>query len=114
MSELKAYTPKELVMQGRHNEPIYLKSEADKVIAKLNENHKNEVKQLLILNREQANSANRLRDSMEQVIFRHKYNRCLAMEYEEIIAKKDKTIEELKKKLTEEKDGSDISASKGG
>ena len=33
MSELKAYRPRELVMQGRHNEPIYLKSEADKVIA---------------------------------------------------------------------------------
>lgn len=32
--------------------------------------------------------------------------------YEEIIAKKDKLIEELKKKLTEVKDGSDISASK--
>lgn len=34
MSELKAYRPRELVMQGRHNEPIYLKSEADKVIAR--------------------------------------------------------------------------------
>ena len=33
MSELKAYRPRELVMQGRHNELIYLKSEADKVIA---------------------------------------------------------------------------------
>ena len=33
MCELKFYTPKELVMQGRHNEPIYKKSEADKVIA---------------------------------------------------------------------------------
>lgn len=32
--------------------------------------------------------------------------------YEEIISKKDKLIEELKKKLMEEKDGSDISASK--
>ena len=35
MRELKAYRPRELVMQGRHNEPIYLKSEADKVIAEL-------------------------------------------------------------------------------
>ena len=37
MSELKAYRPRELVMQGRHNELIYLKSEADKVIADLEE-----------------------------------------------------------------------------
>lgn len=36
MSELKAYRPRELVMQGRHNEPIYLKSEADKVFAQKN------------------------------------------------------------------------------
>ena len=48
MSELKTYTPKELVMQGRHNEPIYLKSEADKVIADLEESHKMEVEQLLM------------------------------------------------------------------
>ena len=33
MIELKVHTPKELVMQGKHNEPIYLKSEADKVFA---------------------------------------------------------------------------------
>lgn len=78
MSELKAYTPKELVMQGRHNEPIYLKAEADKVIAELEESHKKEVRQLLILNREQANAANRLRDSMEQALRHHKYKRCLA------------------------------------
>lgn len=56
---------------------VYLKREADKVIADLDESHKKEVKQLLILNREQANSANRLRDSMEQVIRHHKYRRCL-------------------------------------
>ena len=48
MSELKAYTPKELVMQGRHNELIYLKSEADKFIADLEESHKKEVEQLLM------------------------------------------------------------------
>lgn len=51
----------------------------DKVIADLEESHKKEVSQLLILNREQANTANRLRDSMEQVIRHHKYKRCLAM-----------------------------------
>ena len=59
--------------------PYYLKSEADKVIADLEESHKKEVKQLLILNREQANAANRLRDSMERVIRHNKYKRCLAM-----------------------------------
>lgn len=59
--------------------PCYLKSEADKVIAELDESHKMEVGQLLILNREQANAANRLRDSMEQALRHHKYKRCLAM-----------------------------------
>lgn len=59
--------------------PCYLKSEADKFIADLEESHKKEVRQLLILNREQANAANGLRDSMEQVIRHHKYKRCLAM-----------------------------------
>ena len=37
------------------------------------------MEQLLILNREQANAANRLRDNMEQAIYHHKYKRCLAM-----------------------------------
>ena len=65
---------------GKHElAQIYLKSEADKVIADLEESHKKEVKQLLILNREQANAANRLRDSMERVIRHNKYKRCLAM-----------------------------------
>lgn len=57
----------------------YDKSEADKVIAELEESHKKEVEQLLILNREQANAANRLRDSMEQALRHHKYKRCMAM-----------------------------------
>lgn len=52
-------------------------AEKDKEIAELKESHKNEVKQLLILNSEQANAANRLRDSMEQVIYHQKYKRCL-------------------------------------
>ena len=58
---------------------VYRKSEADKVIAELEENHKKEVGQLLILNREQVNAANRLRDSMEQALRHQKYKRCLAM-----------------------------------
>lgn len=55
------------------------KSEVDKLVAELEENHKKEVGQLLILNREQAVNANRLRDSMEQVIRHHAYKRCLAV-----------------------------------
>mgnify|MGYP006974349641 CR=1 FL=1 len=76
MSELNVYHH-----ELRHNEydEFYLKYEADKVIAELEESHKKEVEQLLILNREQANGANRLRDSMEQVIHRQKYKRCMAM-----------------------------------
>lgn len=35
MSELKTTTPKALVMTGRHNEPIYLKTEVDAAIAEL-------------------------------------------------------------------------------
>ena len=75
MSELKVYHCNEW-----HNEytEFYIKSEADKVIVELEESHKKEVGQLLILNREQANAANRLRDSMEQALRHHKYKRCLA------------------------------------
>lgn len=50
---------------------------SDKVMADLEESHKKEVGQLLILNKEQANAANRLRDNMEQVIRHNKYKRCL-------------------------------------
>jgi len=76
MSELKVYHCNEW-----HNEytEFYIKSEADKVITDLEESHKKEVGQLLILNREQANAANRLRDSMEQALRHHKRKRCLAM-----------------------------------
>ena len=67
---------------GKHElAQIHLKSEADKVIADLEESHKKEVKQLLILNREQANAANRLRDNMEQTIRHYKYKHCLDMTY---------------------------------
>ena len=76
MSELKVYHCNEW-----HNEytEFYMKSEADHYIAELEEKHKKEVKQLLIINREQANAANRLRDSMEQSLRHQKYKRCLAM-----------------------------------
>lgn len=44
---------------------VYLKSEADKVIAELEENHKKEVGQLLIINREQANAANKKKSQQD-------------------------------------------------
>lgn len=58
---------------------VYLKSEADKAIADLEESHKLEVSQLLVANREQAVNSNLLRDSMEQAIRRQKYKRCINM-----------------------------------
>lgn len=88
MSELKAYTSVDIEEMDnaklyRDNRlqctRVYLKSEADKVISELEENHKKEVSQFLVLNREQANAANRLRDSMEQALRHQKYKRCLAM-----------------------------------
>ena len=78
MGELKATTSGEI--RTRHDLLGYWwyeKSEADKVIAELEESHKKEVGQLLILKRKQANAANRLRDSMEQALCHQKYKRCL-------------------------------------
>ena len=46
MSELKAYRIKGITLGDTHD--VYLKSEADEVIAKLKENHKKEVEQLLM------------------------------------------------------------------
>lgn len=46
-------------------------------IAELEETHKMEVERLLILNKEQAVNADRLRNSMERVIRRQKYKRSL-------------------------------------
>ena len=79
MSELKATSSGEIRARNALLGYWYEKSEADKVLVDLEESHKKEVEQLLILNSEQANAANRLRDSMEQVILHHKYKRCLAM-----------------------------------
>ena len=81
MSELKAYGIRGidgLVVESESGQ-LYLKTEADKFISDLEESHKMEVGQLLILNREQANAANRLRDSMEQALRHSNYKRCLAM-----------------------------------
>lgn len=63
---------------GNHDlAKVYLKTEVDHYIAELEEKHKKEVEQLLILNREQANAANRLRDNMEQALCHQKYKRSL-------------------------------------
>lgn len=84
MTELKVKGVDDVYIEyfntGNHDlAKVYLKTEVDHYIAELEENHKKEVEQLLILNREQANAANRLRDNMEQALRHQKYKRCLAM-----------------------------------
>ena len=85
MSELKRfgivgkYADEEVMYEFRPDGECYDADEVDKMIEELEENHKKEVGQLLIANREQAIAANRLRDSMEQAIRNQKYKRCLAM-----------------------------------
>ena len=80
MSELKATSSGEI----RAREALlgywwYEKSEADKVMAELEENHKAEVKELLCLIRDKENNFNRAFDSEEKEIRHQKYKRCLAM-----------------------------------
>lgn len=102
MSELKAYTFSAMERAGLAD--YYLKSEADKVIADLEESHKMEVEQLLIeiaelkaklaaaqqvlrLNKPEALYSNldtmgRLKHEIDVAARRerhHKYKRCLAM-----------------------------------
>lgn len=84
MTELKVKGVDDVYVEyfntGNHDlAKVYLKTEVDHYIAELEEKHKKEVGQLLILNREQANAANRLRDNMEQALRHQKYKRCLAM-----------------------------------
>jgi len=83
MSELKVIDLGDIREAIENNHSVYYeyyaKSEADKVIAELEENHKKEVGQLLASNREQAVNANWLRESMKQVIRRQKYKRCIAL-----------------------------------
>jgi len=106
MRELKAYRPRELVMQGRHNELIYLKSEADKVIAEKDKEiarlddlaHAHNIELLrkenliaelkkerdwLAKDRAQAyddlEKRAQLNIKQEESIRHHKYKRCLAM-----------------------------------
>lgn len=83
MSELKAY--KMVNAQYLTDRPcvipadVYFKSEADKVIAELEESHKTEVKELLCLIRDKENNFNRAFDSVEKELRHQKYKRCLTM-----------------------------------
>lgn len=77
MTELKAIERSTTVISNV--QLVYIKSEADKVIADLEENHKTEVKELLCLIRDKENNFNRAFDSEEKEIHHHKYKRCLAM-----------------------------------
>lgn len=56
---------------------VYLKSEADKVVAELKEKHKTEVKELLCLIRDKENNFNRAFDSEEKELRHQKHKRCL-------------------------------------
>lgn len=90
MSELKVKGVDDVYIEyfntGNHDlAKVYLKTEVDHYIAELEQKHKKEVEQLLILNREQANDANRLRDNMEQAIRRYKYKHCLDMAYKCVV-----------------------------
>lgn len=78
MSELKAFNCVDSDLQ-EFCEPrfVYLKSEADKVIAELSEKHKTEVKELLCLIRDKEKRFNRAFDSEEKEIRYQKYKRCL-------------------------------------
>ena len=77
MAEMKEFN----VYISSHNAfcEMYIKSEADKVIAELEERHKTEVKELLCLIHDKENNFNRAFDSEEKEIRHHKYKRCLAM-----------------------------------
>ena len=76
MSELNTYY---IPTRSGNSCPCYLKSEADKVIAELEEKHKTEVKELLCLIRDKENNFNRAFDSEEEELRHHKYKRCLAI-----------------------------------
>ena len=80
MSELKArrfWDLDEIQTDAIVGSLYYLKSEADKVIADLEESHKTEVKELLCLIRDKENNFNRAFDSEEKELRHHKYKRCL-------------------------------------
>ena len=89
MSELKAYkflSIDEIYPDANLGSDYYLKSEADKVIAELEESHKKEVEQLLIEIEELKHSLELASNECCIISERgvknarhHKYKRCLAM-----------------------------------
>lgn len=98
MSELKAFEVTRKALFGRTcTEKVYIKSEADKVIADLKkenemtikqllieiseskEKHKTEVKELLYLIRDKEYNFNRAFDSVEKELRHYKYKHCLDM-----------------------------------
>lgn len=89
MSELKAHNMDDFSLHDMVNSVFYLKSEADKVIAELEESHKKEVEQLLIeiveLKETLKNSRNARKYWRKEYLIEYKkcchqkYKRCLAM-----------------------------------
>lgn len=91
MSELKERDARELVINNHYcpsdeGMRVYLKSEADKVIADLEESHKMEVEQLLMetveLKKEKEYTiecTTEVINAQEREIRHQKYRRCLAM-----------------------------------
>lgn len=77
---LKVIRPRELVMAGKHNEPVYLKSDADEVIAEL-ENKLQNVSEILKETREWLIESQKLHkrcaDNAVKTIRHYKYHRCL-------------------------------------
>lgn len=77
---LKVIRPRELVMAGKHNEPVYLKSDADAVVAEL-ENKLQNVSEILKETREWLIESQKLHkrcaDNAVKIIRHHKYHRCL-------------------------------------
>lgn len=87
MAELKIYNMDNTSLHDMCNNNFYRKSEADKVIADLEESHKKEVEQLLIeIVKSKADyreacdrlqTANLIKDEQLAATRHHKYKRCL-------------------------------------
>ena len=99
MSELKAYivyTPREGVVEGLWKSyairiegvEVYLKSEADKVIAELEENHKKEVGQLLMKIAELKETLNNSRNARKywRKEYLIEYKECCNQKYKRGLA----------------------------
>ena len=79
MSELKAITIYDAYWKaasnGDNSIPVYLKSEADKVIAEL----KDKVLQYKVLYKEKCRDINSQEQHFAKQLYHHKFKRCLAM-----------------------------------